>query len=596
MPGAGRACSSTIGEDRVGTLFALPRRALCLGAVIAVTALGITTGTASAASPTTPPFGECPAIGSAPSCDILLVVNPDQTISVLGDATVGPYDGSDDTLVGILNNSSNPVQAITVSGPNSDLAGFDGDGICTYATGGTTGSGFTGDSYCSAQQLAGTDPEDYAGPDNTFTLDPNSQNDVEVDFTGKGLAAGGTTYFSLEGALTAAQITARKGGLNARYVALGDSVPYGHGLANPYPTAQIGLPATAVSQGPSDQAYPALMATALHLTQSIRSGDCTLTGDELAISGAAASDSVTDTGSGSNAQCPGWLGSQSVEGNELPAAQLAQDPATLVTIQAGADDIDFADCIAYDLTKIGFYHAQGHQCVRSNAVKTYFGQCLQRERTASGSWDVLDPSCVRNGAVPSQALGKGIPDELGNLRTALAEVIEQAAPDAKHIAVLNYYQAIPNPKDFQRASASPGPDELDLVCDGLAQNLAGSYNDAVILQAALNDAIAGAVSDATSAGVSNVQLINIADLETGHEMCTGNPAIFSGEPIAKSQFTHDIKTIAECSVPIFHPGDCGMAGPAAEADLSNHTWRTAHPNASGQQDIARAVESQLGNL
>src|ERR1700691_4344239 len=48
--------------------------------------------------------------------------------------------------------------------------------------------------------------------------------------------------------------------LSTRAVALGDSVPYGHGLANPYPTPQIGLPATAVSQGPSTLDYPSLVA------------------------------------------------------------------------------------------------------------------------------------------------------------------------------------------------------------------------------------------------------------------------------------------------------------------------------------------------
>ncbi len=41
-----------------------------------------------------------------------------------------------------------------------------------------------------------------------------------------------------------------------RAVALGDSVPYGHGLANPYRTPQIGLPAPAVSQGPSTRGLP----------------------------------------------------------------------------------------------------------------------------------------------------------------------------------------------------------------------------------------------------------------------------------------------------------------------------------------------------
>lgn len=196
-------------------------RVLCVSSASAVMLLGFIAGSASASSPVTAPFSECPAIGAAPSCDILLNVNSNRNISVLGDSSVGPYDGSDDTLVGIVNNSSSPVQAITVSGPNSDLAGFDGDGICTYATGGITGGsgpGFTGDSYCDEQQLSGTDPADYEGPDNTFTLDPNSQNDVEVDFPGKGLAPGQSTYFSLEGALTAASITSRVGTLSCAAV------------------------------------------------------------------------------------------------------------------------------------------------------------------------------------------------------------------------------------------------------------------------------------------------------------------------------------------------------------------------------------------
>src|SRR3984885_8908696 len=47
---------------------------------------------------------------------------------------------------------------------------------------------------------------------------------------------------------------------STRAVALGDSVPYGHGLANPYVTPQIGLPTDAVSQGPSRQAYPTMVA------------------------------------------------------------------------------------------------------------------------------------------------------------------------------------------------------------------------------------------------------------------------------------------------------------------------------------------------
>src|SRR5271170_1474175 len=71
-----------------------------------------------------------------------------------------------------------------------------------------------------------------------------------------------------------------------RAVALGDSVPYGHGLANPYLTPQIGLPARAVSQGPSPRAYPSMVARDLGLTMTVRSTNCHLKGDQLSISGA----------------------------------------------------------------------------------------------------------------------------------------------------------------------------------------------------------------------------------------------------------------------------------------------------------------------
>ena len=55
---------------------------------------------------------------------------------------------------------------------------------------------------------------------------------------------------------------------STRAVALGDSVPYGHGLANPYLTPQIGLPPDALSQGPSTEAYPTLVARHLGLTMT----------------------------------------------------------------------------------------------------------------------------------------------------------------------------------------------------------------------------------------------------------------------------------------------------------------------------------------
>lgn len=317
------------GEDRVGKFNAWSRRALCAGAAAAVMLLGVMAGSASAASPVTAPFTECPTIGAAPSCDILLVVNPDQSISVLGDSSVGPYDGSDDTLVGIVNNSSAAITAVTVSGPNSDLAGFDGDGICTYAAGSSGGSGFTGDSYCTAQQKAGSDPGDYAGPGTSFTLDPNSQDDVEVDFTGNGLAAGNSTYFSLEGALTAAVVKARKGGLNLGYIAMGDSYSSGEGAIDSGGNAALD-PNTAIKG--KDECHRSAHAYAYQLKAALKVSDSNF--KFVACSGALLADFVAKVG----------LAGQWNEGAQLDAiapAGNANPDIRLVTLSVGGNDAGF---------------------------------------------------------------------------------------------------------------------------------------------------------------------------------------------------------------------------------------------------------------
>ena len=118
-----------------------------------------------------------------------------------------------------------------------------------------------------------------------------------------------------------------------RYVALGDSVPYGHGLNNPYITAQIGLPKSAVSQGPSLQAWPSLVQKSLKLSMSVRPTNCRLTGDQLSISGAQASARDASTSPAPrteiNYQCPGI---RNVQTTEIPG-QPRTKPAALVTIR-----------------------------------------------------------------------------------------------------------------------------------------------------------------------------------------------------------------------------------------------------------------------
>lgn len=316
-----------------------------------------------------------------------------------------------------------------------------------------------------------------------------------------------------------------------RYVALGDSVPYGHGLANPYPTPQVGLPSSSTSQGPSTSAYPQLVANDLGLTMNTRSSNCTLTGDQLAISGANASKNNVRPG---NSQCSQWSNSESVETDEIPAALLDRSRAKLVTIQAGADDIDFGGCLEYEITKYGPFH--------------------------------LGTSCVSGSNVSSK-----VAQEIGNVRGALASEIETVAKGADQVLVLNYYQIIPNRSDFDRSSIFPNG-KVDPFCWGLSHNLDGARQDAQIIQAALNGAISQAVSDANTAGYANAKLVDISSLETHHETCTGNPALFSGEQMAKSTFYSNIAS-------------------GNSSNIHLNVWRAGHPNSYGQRDIANAVVS-----
>lgn len=118
-----------------------------------------------------PPFNQCPTEGSATSCSYLFVLNSDGTTSTFFDATVLATDLTEDTLVGIVNNSGVSITSFTVTG--SGIGGFDGDGPTAF-----------GNSYNSSN--------------NTFTN--VSSNSVTVVFTTPLAGNGGTDFFVLEGA------------------------------------------------------------------------------------------------------------------------------------------------------------------------------------------------------------------------------------------------------------------------------------------------------------------------------------------------------------------------------------------------------------
>jgi hypothetical protein len=130
------------------------------------------------------PFPHSPdAAGTG--CNVVITINADRTSTVtILDTTA--YENSEDVLVGVKNNSSSSVPSFSLTG--SGIFGLEGDGICIYT--------FVGSSYCTASQIAGTDPGDYYGPNTTFVITNASTG--TVNFTAP-IPAGGSDYFSLEG-------------------------------------------------------------------------------------------------------------------------------------------------------------------------------------------------------------------------------------------------------------------------------------------------------------------------------------------------------------------------------------------------------------
>lgn len=75
-------------------------------------------------------YPQCPPVYKDTGCQFLVTVSNGGAETIAEDSTQGPYEGSDDALVGVLNNSSSPVTSIHLSAEN-ELFGFELDGICS---------------------------------------------------------------------------------------------------------------------------------------------------------------------------------------------------------------------------------------------------------------------------------------------------------------------------------------------------------------------------------------------------------------------------------------------------------------------------------
>jgi hypothetical protein len=186
------------------------------------------TGSNCAASPdtftanvgTAPQFTECPPVGVDFGCQFLIDVTSGGT-TVLQDTNQGPYEGSEDALIGVKNDSSSPISSIPISTPGSDTFSFDGDGLCDNGSGpvpagcqpvagapaGTTClSAASGNcAFPPAPGQPGPDPDAYTPSTQNGYEGPTSYfSSVSADFSSgtvhfsPAIPPGGSTYFSLE--------------------------------------------------------------------------------------------------------------------------------------------------------------------------------------------------------------------------------------------------------------------------------------------------------------------------------------------------------------------------------------------------------------
>jgi hypothetical protein len=280
---------------------------------------------ASAAAAPAPPFTQCPAVGADSSCGLLLDITS-SGVAVLEDPSQGPYDGADDTLVGVINQSSSPISSLALTSM-SPMFAFDGDGICSGLYGFLAGCPFG--------------PTGYEGPGTGFTQISSDYTTGGVTFSG-GVAPGATAYFSLEAPLNATSI------IPSHYVALGDSVAAGEGIGygwtwNSTTSRWEGGSSTGTWDNRFEQeechqtteGYPHVVA-----------GELGATLEDYACTGASAFNGVLGEQVEAGWSAPAQLGSSIGLPGSAPANPNydAAEPE-LVTLTLGADDVAFSKLV-----------------------------------------------------------------------------------------------------------------------------------------------------------------------------------------------------------------------------------------------------------
>ena len=161
--------------------------AFSVGATFSLTATGLASGltrtattTFTDASPFQPAGTAWTKYGSSSEPSIIYTFNADGSVTTTN-THVGPYDGSDDTYIGVVNNGCGLIASMSLTSSSSDnnIFAFDNDGISTF---GSSPTGTTG----------------YEGPGTSFSNISSDKTTGTINFSGGGLPDGYQAYFSLE--------------------------------------------------------------------------------------------------------------------------------------------------------------------------------------------------------------------------------------------------------------------------------------------------------------------------------------------------------------------------------------------------------------
>ena len=190
------------------------------GSVVFTGGTSCATDTVTATVAPPPQFPQCPPVDQDTGCQFLITASDNGT-TIANDASQTAYEGADDSLIGIVNNSSAPITSVPLSAPSSAvLFGFEDDGICNVTApvpvgcqpiagspaGSVCGQGATCTfpappgqpaGYVEPGNIPGSTQNSYEGPTTWFSNVSADTSTGVVNFS-PALQPGQSTYFSLE--------------------------------------------------------------------------------------------------------------------------------------------------------------------------------------------------------------------------------------------------------------------------------------------------------------------------------------------------------------------------------------------------------------